>query len=131
MPLAVTNPHLPPILFCLALAAYMFAALKFPALRFMFRMKRFAAGAIGMDDDANRKMGETLGLIFCPLIGVAALGTAGWLMLEWKQSNIRQAEMLALQISRHASFITAASHLLIISKEDFNASKDRIALEPA
>ncbi len=85
--LALTDPFPVLIGLCLAVAVYMFAAIKFPALRFMFRLKRGAAWAAGVDDDANRRVGETLGLVLCPLIGVGALLACGWLLIEWKQEK--------------------------------------------
>lgn len=84
----MTNPYPTLIFLCLLIAVYMFAALKFPALRFIFRLKRGAARVAGADDDANRRIGESLGMVLCPIIGVGALLVAGWLMLQWRQDGV-------------------------------------------
>lgn len=96
MILALSDPYPIIVGLCLLLAVYMFAALKFPAMRFMFQMKRGAAGLMRMDQDANRRMGETLGLVLCPIFGVGALLAAAWFGLEWKasrDSKVRRAEL--------------------------------------
>jgi hypothetical protein len=82
--LALSNPYPALILVALAVAAYMFAALFWPPLRFIFRLKRFAASAVGVDEDGNRRLADGLALVLCPLIGVGALIAAGVLVVQWK-----------------------------------------------
>ncbi len=90
--IAVLDPHIPLLIVCLLVAVYMFAAIKFPALRFIFRLKRFAAGVVGMDEERNRAMAERLGAILCPLLGLGAVVAAGWLALDWKKSVASEEE---------------------------------------
>lgn len=90
--LATVDPHLLIIIVLLLVSGYMFAALKYPALRFIFRLKRFAARALGVDAAANRRLSEKLGLFLCPLIGVGALMAAGWVALEWNASHVRRIQ---------------------------------------
>lgn len=57
----------------LLVAAYMFAAIRFPALRFIFGLRAGVARAVGADHEKNKAIGQSLGLILCPIIGVLAL----------------------------------------------------------
>lgn len=90
--IAVLDPHVPALIACLLVAVYMFAAIKFPALRFIFRLKRFAAGVVGMDEERNRAMAKHLGAILCPLFGLGAVVAAGWLAMDWKKSVASREE---------------------------------------
>jgi hypothetical protein len=65
----------------LLVAAYMFAAIKFPALRFIFSLRSGIASAAGVGHEKNQAIGQSLGVVLCPLIGVIAVGFA--LNLAW------------------------------------------------
>ncbi len=91
-------PHPYPLFMaaCLLVALYMFAALKFPALRWMFRLKRGPAHLAGIDEEANRDLGDALGLVLCPLIGVVALLVFGWLVVQARQQVASKERMAQL-----------------------------------
>lgn len=104
--LALSSPYPALMAICLLVAVYMFAAIKFPALRWMFRLKRSAAYFAGVDQGQNRATGEALGLVMCPIIGLGALGAFGWLVLDARRSAESQerfaqqkAQQEALQVS--------------------------------
>ncbi len=96
--IAVLDPHIPLLIVCLLVAVYMFSAIKFPALRFIFRLKRFAAGALGMDEERNRAMGERIGGVLCPVLGLGAIVAAGWLAMDWKES-VASREKLKVRLA--------------------------------
>jgi hypothetical protein len=85
--LSLSQPYPALMGLCLLVAAYMFAAIKFPALRWMFRLKRGVAQLGGVDGEQNRSFGEHIGLVLCPIIGLFALGTFGWLVLDARHSS--------------------------------------------
>lgn len=110
--LATASTFLPLIILFLLVAAYMFAALKYPALRFVFRLKRFGARAFGVDAEANRNLGEKLGLILCPLFGVGALFAAGSVALEWNQSHISAIQSKKEKAARYEAWCADVTKLL-------------------
>ncbi len=116
--LALLNPHLALILVSLAVAAYMFAAIKFPALRFIFRLKGFAARGLGVDEDGNRSLGENLGAFLCPLIGIGALAFAGYSAMDWKKSNASKAQLKVDQAARQQALIDETKEMLANAEID-------------
>ncbi len=108
----MSNPYPAAIGLSLLIAVYMFAAMRFPALRFIFRLKRGVARLSGTSDEQNRKVGETLGLILCPIIGLGALGFAIHSALEWRDVNARERARVQM-IAREAQ---AAGELLADGK---------------
>lgn len=85
---------------CLLVAVYMFAALKFPVLRFIFSLRSGVASAAGVGQQQNQQIGQVLGLVLCPLIGIIALGAAANIAWGWKSdadSDVRLAESNAQQ----------------------------------
>ena len=81
--------------FALLVAVYMFAAIKFPALRFLFSLRSGVASAAGVDQDKNRQLGQTPGLVLCPLIGVIAVGFAISLAMGWKADHESDQQLQA------------------------------------
>lgn len=76
----------------LLVAVYMFAAIKFPALRFIFSLRSGVASATGVDREKNQAVGQSLGLVLCPLVGVIAVGFAlsqAWGWYADYQSDLR------------------------------------------
>jgi hypothetical protein len=88
----MTNQYLFAIGLSLFVAAYMFAAIRFPALRWIFRLKRRVARLTGTSDEQNRNFGDTLGLVLCPICGLIAIGFAVHFSLEWNETATRERE---------------------------------------
>lgn len=109
---ALIDSHLAVIAVSLAVAAYMFAAIPFPALRVIFRLKGFAARGMGVDHDANRRLGESLGLVLCPLIGIGALGVGGLSAMDWKRSGQLKVQLIKAQAARQQALILEAKEIL-------------------
>ena len=75
------DPNIALGVIALVIAIYMFAALKYNALMWIFRIKPGFARMFGMDEEANRRFSRTLGWILCPIIGICALGMAIYLFM--------------------------------------------------
>jgi len=83
------NPYIILAILCLVVATYMFLAMKFTQLLFIFRFKAGFAKLFGISDDDNKSFGEKLGMIIAPIIGVCALAGSVKCVLLWNEEGKR------------------------------------------
>lgn len=78
------------IVICVIVAFVMFATARFPVLGWRFRSKHGPSGLEGVDDAGRSMQVNLYSLIIAPLIGVAALVVALWLVIQAKEDKVRE-----------------------------------------
>jgi cell division septation protein DedD len=74
----------------LLVALYMFTALKFNVMMYLFLLKPAPASVLNLDPEANRRTAKAIGRVLCPLIGTIALLAAAFFIYCWRMEILSQ-----------------------------------------
>ena len=86
------NPFLLIAIILAAISAYMFLALRFKALLFIFRLRPGLANIADVSQGANQALSHRLGMVLAPIIGIVTLCGAVYSASLWRTENRHEAE---------------------------------------
>ena len=112
------NPYLLIAGIFLLISIYMFAAIKYHQLLFMFRLKRGAARIAGVDDGQNKNIGVGLGRVLAPIIGIVALVASCKSAFQWREQSQRTSHYESVNSERPQKVLRSAKRVLKLKEID-------------